>query len=305
MLAIIASGVSAVLAVKFIFATQQPLPASEFIEIYAKERHPWHYSVVDFFNRKGDWGIFFVGMNLLFAAPLVHGLFRKRTEVWQIALAGLLAYSGSIVLQYVFIDIFPSKLITYIGVSRFTTFGYWIALLLWGLILCDSLKEGKLFAPLQMRSGFFYTVLANFIIVGLVFLDSPLEGRYRNSNAYYDFVQSTAKDAIFATYSQPLNTDIRLVGRRGVFVGDEFPFAEQYIREYGERRQLMYGSRLDERTGTAFYRNLKPVDFIEISEKYQLDYIVIETKFNTEFSGYEPVWKNNKHSIYSIENLRL
>lgn len=304
-LAIGASGVAAVIVVKFLFAVQQPLPASEFIEIYVKERHPWHYSVGDYFNRKGDWGIFFAGMNLLFVAPLGYGLFRKRREVWQIALAGLLAYAGSIALQYVFIDIIPSKFIAYIGVSRFTTFGYWMVLLLWGLVLADLLKAGKPFAFPSMRSGIFALLLANMILVGLVFLDSPQENRYQNRKAYYDFVQSTAKDAIFATYSQPLNTDMRLVGKRGVFVGDEFPFAEQYIGEYGERRRLMYGSRHDEHRGTAFYRSLKPADFVAISKKYQLDYIVIETRFKTQFVEQEPVWENHRHSIYRVENLRL
>lgn len=304
-LMVLASGIIAVLLVKFVFAAQQTLPTAEFIDIYVRERHPWHYSVVDYSNRKGDWGIFFAGMNLLFLLPIVYGLMRRQRALWQIALAGLLAYSGSIVLQHVFIDIIPSKLIAYMGVSRFTTFGYWMLIVIWGLVLADFIKKGKNDAFPDMGRRYFIFIVVNLIFVGIVFLDNPRETRYKNSKAYYDFIQSTPKDVIFATYSQPLNTDMRLVGQRGVFVSDEFPFAEQNIREYGHRRRLMYGSQLNEQKGTDFYRSLKPVDFIDMAKKYQLDYIVIENSFNGVFGKNLPVWADRKHSIYSVENLRF
>ena len=98
---------------------------------------------------------------------------------------------------------------------------------------------------------------------------------------------------------------MRIIGRRAVFIGDEFPFAEQYIAEYAKRRRLMYGSWQNGVNGKDFYRGLKPKDFIEISKKHQLDYILIENGYDKAFSENTPVWKNNKRSIYRVKNLRF
>ena len=304
-LLILASGIIAVLLVKVLLATQQVLPTSEFIEVYVKERHPWHYSVPDFTNRKGDWVIFFAGMNVLFILPMVYGLLKKDRQLWLISLFACISYAGVIGLQYVFIEIVPLKIIAYLGVSRFTTFGYWMLVIIWALALSNLIKKEKMLIFPSLSSKYFAVIIINLIFVGILFLDNPKETNYNNRKEYYDFVSSTPEDAIFITYLPALNTDMRIIGRRAVFISDEFPFAEQFIAEYGERRKMIYGSRKEGTFGLDFYRSLKPRDFIEISKKYQLDYILIENGFESEFNGNQPVWKNQRHSIYRLENLRF
>lgn len=300
-LPILASGIIAVVLVRLTFAAQQALPTSEFIDIYVKERHPWHYSVPDFTNRKGDWGIFFALMNLLFMIPFVYGLIQRRKTLWLLALCTWVSYSGAIAAQYFFIEEMPLKLIAYLGISRYTTFGYWMLLVLWTIFLSDFVKNsGVVFPSLGAKN--FAILIINLIFVGIVFIDNPKELIYNNRKAYYDFVRSTPKDAIFITYTRPINTDMRIIGRRGVLVSDEFPFAEQFIEEYGDRWKLIYGSRQKGNDPRAFYRGLGPKDFKEIAKKYRLDYILVENGYDAQFREEKPVWQNSRHSIYSIKS---
>ncbi|WP_281541804.1 hypothetical protein [Maribacter aestuarii] len=302
---ILASGIIAVLAIKIIFAAQQTLPVQEFVDIYVKERHSWHYSVPDFGNLKGDWQIFFVGMCVFFLIPFLYGIQKKNKALWKLSLFALISYSGAIAFQYFFIEVLPLKVIAYMGISRFTTFGYWMLVVVWAIPLSDFMKSEKTvyFPSLGMKN--FVVIIISLIFVGILFIDNPKETFYNNRKGYYDFIQNTSEDAIFVTYSRPMNTDMRLIGRRGVFVSDEFPFAEQYIAEYGERWKMIFGSRYQESHGIDFYRNLKPNDFLEISKKYQLDYILIENKFNYAFEKYIPIWKDKKNSIYSVQSFSL
>tara|TARA_R110000868_G_scaffold125290_1_gene331137 strand:- start:8640 stop:10214 length:1575 start_codon:yes stop_codon:yes gene_type:complete len=304
-LPVLVTGIIAVLLVKLVFASQQTLSTAEFIDVYVKNRHPWHYSVPDFINKKGDWEIFFVGMNVLFMLPFVYGLLKKNRNLWLLSLSACIAYSSAVVFQYVFIELFPIKAIAYLGISRFTTFGYWMLVIIWSIGLSDLVKSDKaLFFP-SISFKNFAVVIINLIFVGILYIDNPKETNYNNRKEYYDFIRSTPKDAVFITYSRVLNTDMRIIGERGVFISDEFPFAEQHIAEYGKRWKMIYGSRQDESQRKNFYRTLKPVDFIEISKKYQLNYILIESRFNSAFENEKPVWKNQRHSLYRLKNQRF
>ena len=68
---------------------------------------------------------------------------------------------------------------------------------------------------------------------------------------------------------------------------------------------MMYGIRNNEPFGIDYYRRLRPKDFIEISKKYPLDYILIDNSFNSEFIGNIPVWNDNRNSIYEVKNLEF
>lgn len=301
---VLLSGLLAVVLVKLLFASSTALSTEEFISIYVKERHSWHYSFADFKNIKGDWEIFFIGMNVLFSIPLIYSVTKKNTRLLILSLAMLLAYDGAIVLQYVFIDVIPVKLIAYLGVSRFTTFGYWMLIIIWAVFISQLLRNQDAIEITSISFKNFAIIILNLIFVGILFIDHPFKTYYNNRKAYYNFVQSTDKNAIFQAYSAPLNTDMRMIGRRGVFISDEFPFTEDYIAEYGERFNLMFGSRQEERFGRSFYRSLLPEDFKKISKKYQLDYIVIEQQFSSAFEAYHPVWKNHRHRIYSVKDFK-
>jgi len=303
-LPVLAIGIIAVVLVKLLFATQQSLPTSEFIDIYVKERHSWHYSVPDYINRKGDWRIFFTLMNILFMIPFIYGVLQKRKTLRLLALSTWFSYSGAIAAQYFFIDVIPIKLIAYLGISRYTTFGYWMLIVLWSTFLSYFLNKKK--APVLPTLGGknFAILIINLIFVGIIFIDDPKEVHYNNQKAYFDFVRSTPKDAIFITHTRPMNTDMRIIGQRGVLISDEFPFTEQSIGEYGDRWKLVYGSRKKGNNPRAFYRGLGPKDFNKIAKKYRLDYVVVENGHVDQFSDVQPVWQNGRYSIYSIKNLR-
>lgn len=301
-LPVLFSGLVAVVLVKLLFASSATLSTEEFISIYVKERHPWHYSFTDFRNIKGDWEIFFIGMNVLFSIPLLYGVAKKMKHLWILSLCMLLAYDAAIVLQFVFIDVIPVKLIAYLGVSRFTTFGYWMLIISWAIFIAHLKKNQDAMEIPSLSFKNFAIIILNLIFVGILFIDHPFKTYYNNRKAYYDFIQSTDENAVFQVYSAPLNTDMRMIGRRSVFISDEFPFTEDYIKEYGERFKLMFGSRQEELFGRSFYRTLQPEDFNKISKKYQLDYIVVEQQFSKAFEAYKPVWKNHRHRIYSIKD---
>lgn len=305
MLLILGASIFAVISVKFAFSNEMETTTSDFILVYVKERHPWHYHVPDYFNPKGNWIHFFVLMNTLYLIPYIVGILKKTPSLRTLSLLSILSYSGSIIVQYVFIDFFPVKIIAYMGVSRFTTFGYWLAVVLWGIMLAEFMNEKKLFVFPSLRIKTLCLIILNLFLVGILFIDNPKEKYYNNQKEYYDFVRSTPDESIFITYSSRLNTDMRIIGQRGVFISDEFPFTEQFVLEYGERRQMIYGSRVNGFFGVDYYRQLSPRDFVEISTKHQLDYILIENDHAHKFNLNTPVWKDQKHSIYAIKNLKL
>ena len=304
-LAIIISAFVGMLSVKFIFQPEIVLPTTDFIDMYIKQRHPWHYHVPEYSNPKGPWFYMFIFMNVLFIMPLAYALRKRKLKLIILALISLLAYSGAILAQYIFIDVYPVKLVAYLGISRFTTFGYWMLVILWAIVLSDLIKTDKPFVLPNISQKIFAFIIINLIFVGILFIDNPKEISYNNRKDFYDFVQSTPKASIFMTYYAPYNTDMRLIGRRGVFVSDEFPFAEPTILEYIDRYRMMYGIRNNEPFGIDYYRRLRPKDFIEISKKYPLDYILIDNSFNSEFKGNIPVWNDNRNSIYEVKNLEF
>ncbi|WP_019670901.1 hypothetical protein [Eudoraea adriatica] len=291
--------------IKVIFSSDSSLSTSEFINYYVLERHPWHYHVPYYKIYIENWMSFFVKINFLFLIPLCYGIIKKNKKLILLAALSLFFYAGAITIQYVFIDLYPVKMIAYLGVSRFTSFGYWMLLPLWGILLADFIGENRHFIFPNLNLKNFRLIIINLIFVGIVFLDNPKEDRYRKKKDFYDFVSSTPKDAIFITYSTKLNTDLRIIGRRGVLVGLEFPFTEMAIKEFSNRFSSVYGSRQKELNGTYFYRNLGAKDFLEIAKNYQLDYIVTEKSVGSPFGANIPVWNNNEYQIYKVKNLRL
>ncbi|MCL6274282.1 hypothetical protein M3P19_09690 [Muricauda sp. 2012CJ35-5] len=298
------TGIISVFMVKFLFAGETVLSTKEFIDIYVKERHPWHYSVPDFNNLKGDWRVIFTWMNILFLAPILIGIYKKNKNVWLVSLVAWIFYVMAIFCQYVFIDVLPVKLFAYLGVSRFTTFGYWMLLIIWSITISLFINEKKQSTYPSLGKRNFTFIIFTLVFVGIIFIDDPIEERRRRQWSFYEFVKSTDNNSVFTTYSAKMNTDIRLVGLRAVFIGDEFPFSEEDILEYGDRRRLMYGSYQNGDYGSKYYRKLKPKDFVKIAGKYKLDYIVIEKKYSSQFGNSKPVWENHKNQIYKLSSLK-
>ena len=290
--------------VRLYFSSNNPLETAEFIEYYVVERHPWHYYVPKFDHWLGDWRYFFALMNLLLWGSLIYGLVKKDRNLIVLALISSVAYIASILLQYIFINIFPIKTMAYLGVSRYSIFGYWSVILLWAYILAQlDNKRLKISLPPLSSLGLL-VLLLNFVFVGIIYLDNPREIKSRNWRDFYSFVHQTTPESTFLTFSEKLNTDLRIIGRRPVFIAREFPFVESEIKEHTMRQRLAYGSKIKGAEGIAFFRALSPEDYVQMAESYPLDYIVVEAKYSTAFEEYTPVWSNNSLKVYSLKALK-
>lgn len=303
-LGIFITGISGMVCVKLAFGTGSELSTAAFIQYYVLDRHPWHYHVPYYELYVPDWKQYFLYINFLFAIPFCFALIRKRKKLLLLSGVSWICYSGAIAMQYIFIDVYPVKIIAYLGVSRFTSFGYWMLLILWGILLSRFFDKDKEFTFPSLTIKNFGFITLNLLIVGILFIDSPKETGYLKAKGLYDFIDKTPEDAIFITHSTKLNTNLRLIGRRGVLVGLEFPFVESAMAEYNDRFSRAYGSLQTQPNGTYFYRNLGPEDFVAMSKKYRLDYIVTENDFSNNLGEHIPVWKNREYRVYAVKNLR-
>lgn len=296
------TALSAILIIRFLFAPSSELSTAEFIEYYVLERHPWHYHVPDFSHWLGNWQLFFGLMILLMAIPLVYGLTRKKRELSILAAISLFAYIAAIGIQYLFIDVFPVKFMAYLGVTRYTIFAYWSLLILWVLMISHMVTEkpGTTFPGLSVKGLSF--VLINLFIIGLIYMDDPRDIYSSKWDDFYSFVETTPGKSIFLTYSDHLNTDMRIKGRRGVFISREFPFAESKIKEFTIRNRMVFGSRLDDTSAEAFFRKLGPEDFAKVASSYPLDYVIVEAPFAQKFQQFTPVWSNSNLKVYSVKD---
>jgi hypothetical protein len=243
-------------------------------------------------------------MNLLLWGIVLFGIFKKNKLLIQLGVISVIGYSGSIVLQYFFIEIYPSKMMAYLGVSRYTIFGYWNMIMLSAYIL-SNLKGNILKIKLPGLSlGGLLIVVVNFTIFGILYLDNPRDVKSQIWRDFYSFVDDTSKESTFLTYSEGLNTDLRIIGNRQVFIAKEFPFVESKIEEYIKRYRMAYGSKLSGLQGEEYFRELTPADFIEMKKKYPLDYIVVEAKYAANLSEYTPVWSNKNLKVFSLTDLR-
>ena len=294
----------AAVLIKLIFSSDSPLGTSEFIEFYVIERHGWHYYLPLFQHWLGNWKHFFLLMNILLWSTVVFGLIRKQKHLVQLGLISALGYIASVVLQYLFIEVYPVKLMAYLGVTRYTVFAYWAMIMLWAYILSHlKIKTPRLKLP-KLTLGVVLALFVNFLILGMLYLDNPREVRSQVWKDFYSFVGDTAPESTFLTYSERLNTDLRIIGRRPVFISKEFPFVESKIEEYTDRRRLAFGSKLGELQGIEFYRTLTPQDFSEMAENYPLDYIVIEAEYAAVFENITPVWSNRILKVFSLSDLK-
>lgn len=144
-------------------------------------------------------------------------------------------------------------------------------------------------------------------------IDSPMKVLKGIDKDIYSFIETTNTNSVYAVYFGNFKLDIPNIGHRAVLAGNGFPFNEAYFLEYQERKELLYGNRIeiDKIKGkwvgekiSKFFRNLKPIDFLNISKKYKLDYVVVESNHSSNFKRYYPKFKNSKVKIYKISDFK-
>lgn len=303
-LKILACGLLTAVFVKLFFSTTVQLSTAEFIEFYVVERHPWHYQVSKFDHWLGNWHYFFLLMNILLWGSIIFGLVKKDKNLVQLGLISAAGYLGSVLFQYLFVEIYPLKLMAYLGVTRYSIFGYWSMLVLWAYALSYLNKNRKIIKLPVLSYGAVILLLINFLILGILYRDNPTKVKSRNWRDFYSFVHSTSSGSTFLTFSKRLNTDLRIIGKRPVFISREFPFVESEIYEHTMRQRLAFGSKFSGLEDIAFYRTRTPRDFKEMADYYPLDYIVVEAEHSASFDQYEPVWSNSNIKAFALEDLK-
>lgn len=281
------------------------MDTSQFIQYYIFERHPWHYHVPDYKQYNPMWLWTFTGISVMYLIPIFYGI-KKRSKYLVISTAtAMIFFITAVTLQFIFIDIIPLKFIAYLGPSRYTTFGLWSVLVCWILMLGLLIKE-KPVSPLPvMPYKALLLLIFSLIISGASLMDDPWQPPSLTKRNLFSFVHNTPRESVFLTYSQALNTDMRIIGKRNVLISKEFPFAESRIKEHAERYTAVYGSRLNRISEIQYFRSLKPEDWKNIAEQYGLDFLLIEKDYSDSFNSLTPVWEEGDWQIFALKDFKL
>ena len=149
--------------------------------------------------------------------------------------------------------------------------------------------------------------------MGILMINTPQKDIFTKDKNMYSFIETTDKNCVFAAYHGNYRLDIPNIAKRAIFSGNGFPFNESYFKKYQSRKELMSGTRkdIDKIEGSwegekvnNFFRTKRPKDFLKISQKYKLDYIVIENEYSSNFKNYSPNFENNKVKIYKISDFK-
>jgi hypothetical protein len=306
----------------------EPLSAQEFVKYYAIEHHSSHYLPSQFGSLTPlPWWVSFCFIIVLMIFVAWFAIKKKDNDLLGLSLVFLLGYSSAVLVQYLFVELFPIKIIASIGISRFTLFGYWMLGILYSLLLLKHfslvrisqllkwINKNNIIKSLSLRTV--SVILLVSVCVATIFagwMKDNHQTDFKNKHhSLYEWVQkSTKNDSVFAIYFDELKIKFPLVMKRAVFAGNGFPFREDAFRENSDRESLIYGNseELKKFDGkwigekiTKFYRQLKPIDFYKISKKYRLDYVMIEADFSNEFKNISPLFSNENIKIYATKQL--
>ena len=292
----------------FFFKPSASIDTVTYVDIYAKERHSSHYHLEQFGSLTPlSWKFSFFLIIILLLIPALYFFKVKSINLFSLSVMFLLSYSLAVFMQYLFIDVFPNKALASLGPVRFTSFGYWMLIFLWTILLSKIIPPIKLSLKLNYKLILLLSISS--ILIGFKFIDNPRTSAYNQYNDIFNFINSTKSESVFASAPSNFNTDIPNFSNRAIFIGNGFPFNESYFLEFYDRYTLLYGSSYDDKVGSwkgeqdaNFYRNLTPKDFYRISKIYQLDYVLIEKDYISSFDNYKPVFTNEILNIYKVSD---
>ena len=301
-----------VAVIKVFFAPEVSLNTIDFVNIYTIENHSSHYHLENFGTHTPlSWIYSFILMLLLLIVPIVYSYIKKIKTLFILSALFLVSLLLAILCQYIFIDILPSKTMASIGPVRFTQFTYWMIVISWAIMLSGLYFLNKINFNFKLKKIYLVIMGGGYIVMGILMIDSPQTTAYQKDKNMYDFISSTNKESVYTGYVKRL--DISNIGQRAILMGNGFPFNESYFKEYQNRKELLFGNReqIDKIKGSwegdkvaKFFRAKKPIDFVNISNKYRLDYVVIESSYAENFNNYKPSFENKKVKIYKISNFK-
>ena len=297
-----------------LFSPIEILDSFDFVNIYVVENHSSHYHLVNFGSLTPlSWLFSFGFMIVLLIIPLIYSIRNKcqKSQILNLLFLGSLLLC--LLLQYVFIDIFPSKIISSIGPIRFSLFTYWMITILWSVMISNSQVLRKLSININLKMHVYFCFIGLLFFIGTRSIDSPKKDLFENDKDMYEFITRTNEESVFVVFFGNYQTDIPIVSNRAVFTGNGFPFNESYFEEHQRRRELVLGSRdqIDKMEGNwegvkmaNFFRQKTPEYFWTLSKEWKMDYLVIESEFSTNFSSFSPIFQNSKVKIYRINDFK-
>jgi hypothetical protein len=315
----------AALLARLVFESGAGLSAADFARIYAVEAHPSHYLPSQFGSLSAwPWQASFLVMLLGLAAAAVV-LHRQGNASWRNASLAFVAYLGAVAVQYLFVELYPLKLVAALGPSRFTMFGAWFLLAFALLAVAGPVNGNRSLRKLAeycehvlpavhwRHAGLAWLFLAVFL-VPYASRPANLELPDPDSRELARFAKDkTRKEDVFALPFHAPRAVFPLQAERAVFHGNGFPFSEKYFSEWDARNALVNGrsSAVAAYSGSwigdkyaRHYRSLKQADFLSAASAYRLDWVVVETAHAGSFAGCKAEFSSAKYRAYSLAALR-
>ena len=303
------------------YKSNTPLSNAEFSFYYARACHPFHYSLFHFGSFSYPWYYNFIFCNIVFLVGIIYGISRDKIFMKE-SLIIFVPYLLLIFIGHFFTAIVPFKPLVSIGVSRFYMFsGLLIFILIIKFTILHLIKLSKknlAFKSCVLRYITLRNIITLYLLVASIFFikyyNNPNPFEIKNDLMLTWIKKNTNKNSVFATPSK--SVDISIKAERSTFASNIFCFNEAYFKGYYERHCLLFGTieqqdslifseSLSEKSPQDFFYHIKsPENFINLANKYRLDYIILKNEYiNKEFKKYKSEFKDNEHSIYSLKSL--
>ena len=305
------------------YESNSNLSSKEFIKYYILESHPFHYSIEHLGSAYHPWTYNFVFYNLVFVAGIIFG-FYKDEFIFLKSVRIFLCFFSLLFINHFFTRFITVKSVASVGLTRFYMFSSVLSFIVFLLIFTHYLNKISFYKKKRLKKiklPYFNLKIAVFTLV--IILSFSLNRYYKNPNPFELnnnsyilkwIVNNTKSDDIIASFDK--NLEISINAERSTFISPVFTFNEDYIKEYCERKKLLFGTHKDyehlefnfsyhEQGPRVFYHLIQPLDFIEISKKYKLDLLILENKLiSSSYDKIKRAYSDDKYSIFRLKDLK-
>lgn len=310
------------LALVFLFRSEIHLTGKE-LQTYYAWLHLGHYIPSKY---HGDgilaWWQSFSVVTMV-SATITVLLKRQKSTLWMPIGLLTLAYVGAMATQYLFVEVLPIGAVIKIGPSRFLQFGYWImgigliALLEPFLGRTNYISQAllRLLPPQRALVSWSLGLSATLAICLLYLLprkaDDPWK-RLGEQPIYQFFANKTANDAVVCAPPEQIRINLPIISHRAVMCCNGFPFSEDYMVEHYKRFTSIYGAadhlfKSDEpdllTNAKTWYQKQNRSSLKAALMPYRVDYIVVYTDMEPQFSGITPLYKDDTYMVYRRTDL--
>ncbi len=293
----------------YFFSKGSYLSSIEFFEYFIELRHPHHYLVSNILN---TFSLIWI---ILLTMPLLFSFYIYDKRMIKISASIMFLVLFSILIQFIFSEILPVKIIMELGAIRFTSyltilFTLNIALLATHsylfssnsniFILSKKYSSISSFIVLNEMLHKFQKIIKNknffnmfYVIFFLSFLfisyQDPIkkyDNKEINSMKYWINNNTTSEDIFFINEMDTVL--FRILFNRAVFADYMMPFSEKYIEEFS-RRYRIYDD--------ANYKDVNKVACL--NDKYKIDYVITVMKDRK----IEPIYISNNWFVYDLKSV--